>query len=401
MHRRNSTVLLITGILSFAAFNFYTPALSAVFNSFPSFPTLAKLSVSLYIFAKGISMLLYAPVIERLNPKTWLLIGVVIFIIGSLTCAGAIHPLMLLAGRIAEGIGASLLVLIELSMMNQMYSKNSATRMLSLVFFIQGLLRIALPILGGYVTEFWGWRMLFIILTIASVVCLFLVLNYISLEAYKKPMPGYFRKNAIAILKSRIFWGYVSCFALILSTTDVFCTGAVYLFSYHGGLNAIEFGYLYTSLLLGYILGLVTCLILNQRLRPFRFFSIAVYLTAIASLFLVIGSFIDSISLQLTLIYFMMLIIMYLSGIALIITLVEVPRFFPQHIALVTTMGLSVVFIIGAAFSILISFFDIKDSDPVLFIIGSCGILCLILFWLLLMPIKKRLLPDLRPLTHH
>lgn len=90
--------------------------------------------------------------------------GIVVFVAGSLACAGAMTPEQMIAARAAKGIGAALMVPGSMAMIARAYPRTERGKALGLWAAASTLTTALGPVLGGmFVT--WGgeigWRMVF------------------------------------------------------------------------------------------------------------------------------------------------------------------------------------------------------------------------------------------------
>lgn len=93
----------------------------------------------------------------------WFLIGVSLFAIGSLTsaCASGLH--ILLVGRAIQSIGAAFVFPLSMTLGINLVDVSSRTKMIAILGITQGLAAALGPTIGGIVTQFLGWRWIFLI----------------------------------------------------------------------------------------------------------------------------------------------------------------------------------------------------------------------------------------------
>jgi EmrB/QacA subfamily drug resistance transporter len=91
-------------------------------------------------------------------------LGIIIFVAGSLACAGAFTPGQMIAARAAKGVGAALMVPGSMAMVSRAYPRNERGRALGLWAAASAMTTALGPVIGGmFVT--WGgelgWRLIF------------------------------------------------------------------------------------------------------------------------------------------------------------------------------------------------------------------------------------------------
>jgi EmrB/QacA subfamily drug resistance transporter len=89
--------------------------------------------------------------------------GVAIFALASLACAVAGTPEMLIAARCIQGVGGALLTPGSLSMISAAYGVSERGRAIGLWSGFSALTSAAGPVVGGWLTQHYSWRYVFLI----------------------------------------------------------------------------------------------------------------------------------------------------------------------------------------------------------------------------------------------
>jgi EmrB/QacA subfamily drug resistance transporter len=90
-------------------------------------------------------------------------VGVAIFALASLACAVAGTPEMLIAARCVQGIGGALLTPGSLAMISAAYGVADRGRAIGLWSGFSALTSAAGPVVGGWLTQHYSWRYVFLI----------------------------------------------------------------------------------------------------------------------------------------------------------------------------------------------------------------------------------------------
>ena len=118
---------------------------------------------SAYLLATCAVMPLYGKLGDLIGRKYVLMTAITIFLIGSLTCGLAISMNTLIAARVLQGFGGGGLMVSIFALNADLFSPRERPKYqsyASLVIMTSGALG---PILGGTMTDAFGWRSIFLI----------------------------------------------------------------------------------------------------------------------------------------------------------------------------------------------------------------------------------------------
>jgi DHA1 family bicyclomycin/chloramphenicol resistance-like MFS transporter len=130
-----------------------------------------KLSLTVFLFVFAISQLAYGPVSDRYGRKLPILAGLCIYLLGSISCAGAMNVEMLIAARMLQGFGAAAGPALGRAVLRDVYSGDKLTGALSTVAAAVALSPMLGPAIGGYLQIAFGWRSCFVFLVAAGSRC--------------------------------------------------------------------------------------------------------------------------------------------------------------------------------------------------------------------------------------
>jgi len=89
------------------------------------------------------------------------LLGIIVFLIGSMLAGAANSMLFLVAARAIQGLGAGAIIPLSMTIVGELYSLSERARTQALFSGVWGLASIAGPIVGGYITDALSWRWVF------------------------------------------------------------------------------------------------------------------------------------------------------------------------------------------------------------------------------------------------
>lgn len=157
------TAIAALSIVGPLAVHLYFPAIPAVREAFAITDALAQSTASLVLFAMAFFNLVYGTLSDRYGRRPMLLIGITLFLAGSLLAAIAGRIEVLLAGRLLQAVGAACGVTLSRTIAHDMFPPDRLVRALALMTMAYTLGPMIAPPLGGLVIDLFGWRALFVV----------------------------------------------------------------------------------------------------------------------------------------------------------------------------------------------------------------------------------------------
>ena len=118
-------------------------------------------TVSAYVLPFAVSILAVGRLGDRYGHRPVLAIGGLVFALGAATSALAPAYPVLLAGRVAQGIGGAALLTIGLAVISASYTGAERGRALGLYFAAGAIAAVIGPLVGGLLTALLGWPGIF------------------------------------------------------------------------------------------------------------------------------------------------------------------------------------------------------------------------------------------------
>jgi len=144
----------------------YLPSLGNIARSLAVPIESVQLTVAIFFVGLAAGQLVYGPLSDRLGRRVPLLFGSAIFVAGSLVSALAASLPMLLAGRLAQSLGACACVVISRAVIRDALELQESARLFSLLALIGGVAPICAPSIGAALLLVAGWRGIFVVLAV-------------------------------------------------------------------------------------------------------------------------------------------------------------------------------------------------------------------------------------------
>jgi DHA1 family bicyclomycin/chloramphenicol resistance-like MFS transporter len=229
---------LITAVGPFAI-DMYLPALPSMGKSLGAGPNAVQMSLMAYFIVIGICQLFYGPLSDIVGRKLPIYGGLAIFAAGSIGCALAPSIDALIGFRVIQAFGACAGMVIPRAIVRDQYTGHDATRLMSLLMLTVSISPILAPLTGSFVIGAFGWRGVFVVLTIAALIAFVLAVTQL-----KETRPPEHRGESswrgavsayLLLLRDGEFIGLVLVGALGVSSFFVYLGSASFvLINYYG-----------------------------------------------------------------------------------------------------------------------------------------------------------------------
>ncbi|MDQ0895124.1 EmrB/QacA subfamily drug resistance transporter [Agromyces ramosus] len=152
-------VMLSTGLIAIDATILATavPSIVADIGGFAQFPWL----FSIYLLAQAVSVPVYSKLADTVGRKPIMLIGIGLFLVGSVLCGFAWDMTSLIVFRAVQGLGAGAVLPVSITITGDIYSVRERARVQGYIASVWAVSSVLGPTLGGLFAEFASWRWIF------------------------------------------------------------------------------------------------------------------------------------------------------------------------------------------------------------------------------------------------
>lgn len=158
-----SLIVTMPTFFAFLATSATNVALPHIAGSFGSTNDEAKWVVTSYMIANGIFLPLTGWLERKLGRLDFLKIFITLFTIGSVVCTLAPNLLVLILGRIIQGVGGGVLMPLSQSILLQEFPKNRKGDAMAIFIFAIMVSSIMGPTVGGLLVDYFSWQWIFVI----------------------------------------------------------------------------------------------------------------------------------------------------------------------------------------------------------------------------------------------
>lgn len=242
-------ILGAIGALTPLAIDMYLPAMPTIARDLGVAEGAVQITLTAYTAGFAIGQLIHGPLADSYGRRPVLILGVLFFGIASLVSATTTGIEALTWVRTAQGFAGAAAAVIIQAVVRDMFDREDFARAMSFVTLVITIAPLVAPMIGGHVAVWFGWRAIFWILAIFSVVVIALVFWKIpeTLTAEKKqPLRfGTTMRNYFRLCANPVAMGLILSGAFSFSGMFAFLTAGSFVYIDIYGVRPDHFGYLF------------------------------------------------------------------------------------------------------------------------------------------------------------
>ncbi|UGA56183.1 Bcr/CflA family multidrug efflux MFS transporter [Vibrio sp. VB16] len=377
-------ILGAIGALTPLAIDMYLPAMPTIAKELGVDPGAVQITLTTYTAGFAIGQLLHGPLSDSYGRKPILIIGILLFAIGSIVCATTSDIESLKYVRAAQGFaGASAAVVIQ-ALVRDMYEKEDFARTMSFITLVVMIAPLIAPMLGGYLAVWFGWRSIFWVLAVVSGLVIAAVIWKIpETLAPENRQKLHFRttiQNYIRLFMNPVALGLMFAGAFSFAGMFAFLTAGSFVYIDVYGVGTSQFGYLFGLNVVGLFIMTTVNGRIVRRVSSKWMLSFAILIQLIAGVGLFIGWLAD-IGLW-GIVPFVMLYISMMSTVgsnSMAILLSAYPGMAGTASSLAGTLRFGVGSIIG----VIVAMLPGDTAWPMILIMTLCAVMSAVFYWFL------------------
>ena len=256
-YAQNAIMLgLLTAIGPFAI-DMYLPAMPAIAANLQTSTAAAQMTLTAFFITFGACQIIFGPLSDMVGRRPPLYFGLTIFVVGSIGCALAPSVEWLIFFRFIEGAGASAAMVIPRAIIRDLHTGIEATRLMSLVMLVLSVAPILAPLTGSALIVPFGWRAVFVAVTLIAVLGLAMV-HFLLPETRGsgervKVSAGAMLAGFAQLFQDRRFLGLTFIGGLGMASFFVFLANSSFLYINHFGLTPTQYSLGFALNAIGFI----------------------------------------------------------------------------------------------------------------------------------------------------
>jgi DHA1 family bicyclomycin/chloramphenicol resistance-like MFS transporter len=238
---RTAVVLGLLSAIGPFAVDMYLPALPTIGQDLRASTNAVQMSLLVFFVSMGLGQIVVGPISDMVGRRAPLLVGLGLFIIGSIGSALAPTVESLIAFRFLQGFGACAGMVVPRAIVRDLHTGNDAARLMSLLMLVFSVSPILAPLTGSVIIESFGWRAVFWAVTIAAVVAAVMLMTALQETRPAEHRVGSSFASALSgyrfLLGDRNFLGLTFIGGFGISSFFVYLASSSFILIDHYGLS--------------------------------------------------------------------------------------------------------------------------------------------------------------------
>lgn len=247
----------------------YLPALPHVMVKLRASQSLVNLSLSLFLVFFALGILVWGPVSEKYGRKPILLIGLVLYVLGSSGCALASNVTLLILARVVQAFGGGAAEAVVTAMVKDMYSGRKRESVLAVVMAMVVVAPVVAPVLGAIILKYMSWNAIFWALAGVGTLSFFLslLLEETLEERYAGSLIHSLGRLAV-VMKNPGFSVLLGIFSLVPMPLLAFIAASAFVYIQGFGMTEEVYSYYFGFNALGALVGPLLYIRLSRWISP-------------------------------------------------------------------------------------------------------------------------------------
>lgn len=166
-------ILALVASLGPITIHVIVPVLPDIEREFAISAAIIQLALTLGLIALAAGTLVHGSASDRWGRKPVLLGGLGLFFIGSMLCVWSPSVEILIAGRVIQSFGGAAGLVVSRAIVRDLFPRDQAAKVMGYMLSVVVLAPMLAPLIGGFLTEFFGWHTVFVFAAALATVALF------------------------------------------------------------------------------------------------------------------------------------------------------------------------------------------------------------------------------------
>lgn len=243
----------------FATMDIYVPSLPMMQEYFSTTEDMMQWTLTVNFMGSAIIGLFLGPLSDFFGRKRIIIIGLIVYFIGSFLCVQSQNIELFLFGRLLQSFGSSAQSVISLTIITDLFFGRERAKMLSIIGIIFPVSFALAPIVGGKLQVLYGWQSSFIAIGLCVFVYFLLFCFYVPETLHTSKRVQINLKKVFAdykaFFKSRVFISYASVQSLTIAIFMLYLANAPFFYMRGMGMSPDQYSFFQAAPFIVQILG--------------------------------------------------------------------------------------------------------------------------------------------------
>ncbi len=260
--------IIFMDLLAGMEFDLFVPSFPELQSQFNLSPSLVEALLSVNFVGYCLSLFFVGVLADRYGRKPIILLGLVIFIVGSILCLLPSSYIFLLIGRFLQGVGIAAPAILSFLIIADSYPLKKQQHLMAILNGIMNASIGIAPVIGSYLTLYFHWQGNFVALLFLGLLTLGMTLFFIPHTKLPEKKEHHSLFGYGSLFQSKPFMFLSMHIILMIVPYWIFVGIAPLLYMEDLGVSLSSFGYYQGSLALVFGLGSICFGFLINRYNP-------------------------------------------------------------------------------------------------------------------------------------
>lgn len=267
--------IALMGMFIPLSIDLYLPAMPTMTKYFHTAEATVNLTLIIFYIAFAVGIIVFGPLSDKYGRKPILILGLLLYLIGSIACALASSVYQLILFRVLQALGAGDVMAISTALVKDCFAGKMKTKVLAAVQVMGVLAPMLAPIAGAAILQVAGWRETFWVLAAIGVLTLIAALMFQETLSREERYNGNLGGSLIRLVvvgKNVGFSSFLFIAATLSAPYMAYIAMSSYIYENYFALDAQTYSYFFAANSAFAVLGPVIYIRFIGRLTP-RVFS--------------------------------------------------------------------------------------------------------------------------------
>lgn len=254
-----TTVIALLVALGPLSTDMYLPAFPAIATAFEADIAQVQQTLSIFLIGFALAQLFYGPLSDRYGRRPVLLAGLLIFLLSSVGVALADNIQTVSLMRLLQAFGGSAGPVLGRAMVRDIYGPQDSARLLSYIATAMALAPAVAPILGGYMTVWFGWQSIFLFLAAYALLGSLLLAAGIAetapIDRHRVARLHDQLRNYATLLRHPHWRWYTMACSFVFAGLFAFLSGSAFVIIDFLGYGEEQYGLFFSLIVIGFMAG--------------------------------------------------------------------------------------------------------------------------------------------------